>query len=257
MIPTSYTFKKTVEHTETLLTLPITKTQLAYRLVRQCDITDEKGRKHPKVLGSESQGIISQAILEKHISEGADFTSDLSLVSDETLEGIRRRGWSYEADEWGIQKPYDYIKSGKKGHLVRFDHGAHMLYDASGKVLPVGLFFEYISAYMDNKHYNLERAVEILKKNPNVDLQERRWGDGYIDNIPSYNASQGRDRCISFWWAPTTEEYRQLWTKCKELKGQYPSTNRYRAVFECDLLGLREGGAALHDTFYGPSDYDE
>lgn len=254
---TTYKSSSTIQHTETLHTLPVQGNVLAYKLVLLQTLLEQTGRKKKLSSPSSRQGLTTKSNVSKYRSGKPGLESGLSLVTDATLEGMRRRGWSYEPPDgeryaWTIEKPYDHIESGGTGNLVRFKQDAHMLYDASNKVLPVGMYFEYISAYMDNRSYDLKRAVEILKDNPNVDLETARWSDEYIDDIPHYNSESNRNRCISFWWAPTQKEYQQMWKKCKEIGSKYPSTNRYQAVFELDLLGLRAGGAAKHETFYAP-----
>ena len=67
-----------------------------------------------------------------------------------------------------------------------------------------------------------------------------------------YNVSEGCTESLSFYYAPTVEEMKNTWAHAKRINVRYPSTVLQRAVFDLDLLRLRESGAAKSDDFYGP-----
>lgn len=127
----------------------------------------------------------------------------------------------------------EYIIKGKDGIKFFLDD----------RVVPVALHFEYIQSNMDNMHYDLELAVEILKKNSQVTLITDRYDKSFISDIPSYNASPSRTKCISFIFSPTIEQATMLWEEQKKIDEKYPHGARFKAVLDLDLLGLHSGGA--------------
>jgi len=259
----THEFSRTVKQQDSLQTISLKNGVVAYFITETWDLVDKEGR--PKFKASEPhtrQGLVTQKKLDDYLSGKCGLGgNDFELVTPKIMEGLRRRGWNYgqeERLEWALPHPFDAVRSGKEGkdfHIVKFLNDCHMMEDSAGKKLPVGMHFDYIDANMNNKSYDLEKAVEILNKNPNIDfLYDQYKPDDPIQAIPHYNVSEGSSRYLGFWWAPTVKEYRRLWKKCLSIGGNYPSTNRYRAVFELDLLGLRKGKAAKFKSFYGAYD---
>ena len=144
-------------------------------------------------------------------------------------------------------------------NLVRLDHGSHMAFDRHGNSLPVAMLFEYIHARIVDGCYDLEKAAEILRKDPRVRFipGDRPGEQGIIQPVPYYNSRAGSSRHIPFWFMPTADDAKRLWEKQKAMGGTYPSTRGHEAVFELDMLGLRAGGAALYDKFYKSTEYAE
>jgi len=249
---------RTVQQNDHLETIRLKNGVFAYKLTESWSLVGKEGR--PKFTTSKPQtcqGLVTKKRLDDYLSGKCGLGgSDFEVISPEILEGLRKRGWSYgesERLEWAQPFPFDAARSGKEGkdfHVVRFICDSHMMEDATGKKLPVGIFMDYIAAGMHNINYDLDRAAEILKKNPNIEFVYRE-SDNPVRPIPYYNVSEGRTQCLEFWWAPTVKEYRRMWKKCLSLGGTYPSTNRERAIFELDLLGLRKGKAAKFKSFYG------
>lgn len=136
---------------------------------------------------------------------------------------------------------------------------SHRLFDVEGRPLPVGMHFSYIDGRFDNGTYDLNKALEILRKRDDIRfIAEDRWQKaGEINRIPGYNAERGRDQCIAFMWMPSVEDYRRMVAKCEEYGHQYPSVMRYQAMFDLDIFGLRAGGAAKFNDFYGHEEPDD
>jgi hypothetical protein len=262
-----YETSNTVKQEDSLQVIRLKNKLLVYKILKTFSIEDRKGR--PKLKASEPmsfQGIARAKGLEDYLSgKSGLYEYDLSLVSPQTMEGLRSRGWSYGTEErlaWALPDPFDVVSSGADYHVVKFIHSCHMLEDSTGKKLPVGLYLDYIKARMTNKVYDIKKAVEILEKNPNIEFNHGRDKDDPIQSVPYYNASCGNHH-IGFWWAPTVREYRRMWKKCLSYgSSSYPSTHMERAIWDLDLLGLRKGKAAKFKDFYGEEespnyDYDE
>lgn len=189
------------------------------------------------------------------------------LGTPELVEAIRTHGWL--DDEFhklirdDIETPYTRWMTGgyKVEDIILFEGGAHMCHDWQGVPMACAIAFDYLSARMNNGQYDLERALEILKARKDI----RFWGatrwekDGEIRRVPGYNQSRGCHTFISFVWMPSREDYLKMWARAKSYGQAHASTERYRAVFDEDLLGLRAGGAARYDDFYGhvPDDASE
>jgi hypothetical protein len=232
---------------------------VVYRLTM--NITRGVRAKGPKVIVSE--GITSTRGLSA-FRNGADhmppYRKDRGglLVEDSFREMMRASGWVgddiYKAFEAASKDPYTRFVEGKAtaANLVFVDASNHMTYDIEGEPLPTAVLFTYIEAHMDNGHYDLEKALAILKARDDIRfVGDNRWTPAdQVANIPGYNAEPGRDRCIGFVWMPKVEDYRRMLAKCAKYKDAWTSMNRYRAVFDLDILGLRAGGAAKLDDFY-------
>lgn len=56
--------------------------------------------------------------------------------------------------------------------------------------------------------------------------------------------------CLDFIWMPSQEDYLKMWERIKTYPLTFSLFDRFQAIFDEDLLGLRAGGAAYHDDFY-------
>lgn len=197
----------------------------------------------------------------------------LCYVSDELLHFLQFRGadWlpeernAYYAKHGELGPPRPEVsdepftaltEGGSFDNVAYIDWGNHQAWDRQERALPVARSFSYISARMHNGCYDLERAAAILQARDDVVLFAKRWGDRLIHTIPHYNATSSQTHHLSFLWQPTAEDCRKVEARCQEIGGKYPSTNWRKAVFDLDLLGLRAGGAAKYDDFWG-NDKDE
>ena len=174
-----------------------------------------------------------------------------ALVKPAMLKSLQRFGWGgKDNNHTSSRHKYMYkntFAATKQGYgvLVRFDNFTCMVYDVNGDVLPVAIWCDYISASIDNYHYNLSKVVSILKKRNDISFVTNG-----VEPIPHYNNESGLDSYIGFYWQPYIKDYKQMWAKCKKIGGDYTSNNMYQAIFEEDLLGLRAGGAARFGNFY-------
>jgi hypothetical protein len=131
--------------------------------------------------------------------------------------------------------------------LVRLDYDSHMAFSIKGAPYPVAKQFDYIEGTLDNLHYDLEKAVQILSKRKDVQLvkseQPHYNSNPYILEIPYYNRGDGRYDYVAFRWIPTVQTYRKVWKKCLAVEKDYPSTRIREVALGMDLFGLRKGGA--------------
>jgi len=193
-------------------------------------------------------GILCMAtpeLLDFHAKQGCDWS-----------EPVQRAYWR-EHSELGPprpgaeEKPLTALEAGASEDLVVFlDWSNHQIFTRTKEPLPWAKVFEYISAHIDNGHYDLKKLVEVLTKRDDVVLVPEKYGDSFIQTIPGYNATAARNQTVTFLWQPSVEDYRAMVDECERLGGSYPSTNWRKAVFTLDLLGLRAGGAAKYDDFH-------
>lgn len=267
-----YENKVTIERTLTVQVLEIGDGLCAFKLVTMDRLVHASpgtvfqslGNEHP---AKEIQGIIGRAEMDAYLAgeQKLEPIKGLRLMTSEAMDNIQAWGWSWlqGRDSAAIVRPdvFDAFADGASlDGLVNIDSMSHMVFDRHGEPLPQALVLDYLKGNLDNGHYDLKKAVAILRGNPRVRfIDENRYRDEWVffgenDNpvmaIPAYNMSESRDAYIAILWRPTHDEYRAMWEKCRQMEPKYPSTANARAIFELDLLGLRAGGAALFDDFF-------
>lgn len=213
-------------------------------VVFRCEQEIRTGRRKPKLSSWEgfcrakkppSPGNEKPALKE---DEGWLFTTQAAL------DEVARHGWSRPNEKGGWDFPLHegmtetpFTDLGRKDLvLVRAEGGGHMVFDRKGKALPVGRRVDYIEYRMDNGHYDLDKAVQVLSKRSDIhDLQR--------EPIPYYNRDEGRTETLIFTWAPNVRTYRRAWKWCQEQDTEYPSTRFAYAIESLDLWGLARAGA--------------
>ena len=83
--------------------------------------------------------------------------------------------------------------------------------DMDEKLIPLPISLNYIDGNLDNKHYDLDKVLEIIKANPSCFVSSD-GGDASlikIQNIPYYNADEDRTKFIDCKYLPTDEEYKE------------------------------------------------
>lgn len=240
------------------------------------DEDGHKSRKRDVIQGFATEDKFKTWIPGRPSTYDTGFSVSLSLVAAGFREKVQQYGtpggafddkWSHK--DWSkitIDKPFDALKNGASiDNIVQVSFGQDgMLYDREGDVLPVAIVCNYMTnMYTDNSRYDLKKAVDILWDNPavaffsgnrNVDIIEDK--NDVILGIEYYNSSPKSNHHLQFLWRPTVSECRGLWAMQLSYKGTYPSTDKGRAMFDLDVLGLRKGGAALYDDFYSSREYD-
>ena len=81
--------------------------------------------------------------------------------------------------------------------------------DMDEKLIPLPISLNYIDGNLDNKYYDLDKVLEIIKANPSRFVTSD-GGDASlikISNIPYYNADEDRTKFIDCKYLPTAEEY--------------------------------------------------
>ena len=213
-------------------------------LVYRCEREAQTGRRKPKLSSWEgfcpvkkppSPGNEKPSLKE---DQGWFFTTQASV------EAVARYGWTCmgESREWvyplheGMSKT-PFTDVGRKDLvLVRAEGGGCMVFDRKGKALPVARGVDYIDWCVDNGHYDLDKAVEVLSKRSDIHDLRR-------EPIPYYNQDSGRTETLVFTWAPDVRTYRRAWKWCQGLNVHYPSTRFPYAVDKLDLWGLARAGA--------------
>lgn len=209
---------------------------------------------------AEKEGLARLSLLEEHLAGKSLFPENapnIGLFPKDFPKLAAQFGYSEGREKAGkadpdfeSSRPFSMLVSGKAtvDQLQLVDVARELLFDRDGKILPVGIPFEYIMAGMHNARYDLELALEILKKNDRVRFLDHY---GYPANppkiltIPGYNATDHQTRYLHFVLEPTADEMQRLWERQLSYDSRHPTTEVYRAEFELDILGLRQGGAAL------------
>ena len=81
--------------------------------------------------------------------------------------------------------------------------------DMDEKLIPLPISLNYIDGSLDNKHYDLDKVLEIIKANPSRFVTSD-GGDASlikICDIPYYNADEDRTKFIDCKYLPSDEEY--------------------------------------------------
>ena len=180
---------------------------------------------------------------------------DVVLMTDAVLRCYQEHGYDvhYEKDVQescglteddldALRSPFTALSKGLKVTPVKCDYSSHMLFHPEkDEIYPVAIFLNYIEAGLDNKKYDLPKALSILEGRSDVRVLKAN-GKG-IDRIPYYNASDDRNECIEAYYMPTHEAANRLWQTSKKIDSEFPSCNFEKAIDVIDALGLIAGGA--------------
>lgn len=81
--------------------------------------------------------------------------------------------------------------------------------DMDEKLIPLPISLNYIDGRLDNKHYDLDKVLEIIKANPSRFVTSDGGDASLIEicDIPYYNAEKDRTKFIDCKYLPTDEEY--------------------------------------------------
>ena len=112
--------------------------------------------------------------------------------------------YSYNIDENAADNNKVYV-------LVRIHD--YILRDMDEKLIPLPIALNYIEGCLDNKHYDLDKVLEIIKANPShfVTMDGDDASLIKIEDIPYYNADENRNKFISGKYLPTDEEYNEFY----------------------------------------------
>ncbi len=222
----------------------INKKVFAFRFTQSCT-NDRDGEEKATVVSE--QGLCDRKGLTA-LRKGV-WPRQITMVlgyDPETFEQLQRFGyWMLHGSRRGTtlpsENPYDFlINGGNPEHLVRVDPCDYSTWRLDGTLLPTGMIFDS-EARMNGEHYDMTKAAAILTERDDVTFVMRNHGYRPLTEIILPDNPPGGH--MSFVWTPNQEQ--------AELLHANRST-RYNLVFEHDMLGLRAGGAALHDTFYAP-----
>lgn len=134
--------------------------------------------------------------------------------------------------------------------IILFNGWDNSWVDIAGRYIPQAFVYSYMNGKMDNGAYDLGKVLELLRDDPRITFRnfERRSYDRQVSNdviqqIPYYNASEGRSAQLSFIFSPTVEDMLKVNEWMVQNKGtKEVSWNRmkYQAVDALDLLGIKQ-----------------
>lgn len=89
--------------------------------------------------------------------------------------------------------------------MFLMDTGRQLLYDRYYNQVVIPIYFDYISEHLDNEHYDLDSAIDILKQDVHVVNRESIK----IIDIPCYNANEYCNKTIELQYLPELEDYKK------------------------------------------------
>jgi hypothetical protein len=134
------------------------------------------------------------------------------LMKEQIKEVVRTFPYGYDElfkqfEECTVEKPFTHITENGLEDVELLTYASDdNLYALDKIALPKAIHFEYVTALTDNRHYDLEKMVEVLSSRPDIKFILSPW-EKVIKGIPYYNAEEGRDLCIEFIWYPTEETF--------------------------------------------------
>lgn len=169
-------------------------------------------------------------------------------LTPEEVEAIRKYGWctygplkESELKQLTFKHELDLDRV-KKGELqlVRLDGSDHKMYTLDHAPLTVGIHFDYISARMNNGHYDLKKVLSQLKRRKDI-----VWlnNDGYVGEpeileVPYYNNETGCRRYLHFFWGPDNATYRKVINHMNSKNCRWSCI--FRAIRELDALNIEQ-----------------
>lgn len=191
------------------------------------------------------EGINTQKTIDKLINELKSGNSkpdiensEYYVINSSFIKKMKYHGfWGGDANDLtkNIQNSPFSTLCKNKGTIVRLDYSAHMAYDLNDVPIPCALRFNYIAGSMNNKYYDIKKALMILSKRDDVRGLKRY-------SIPYYNRETDKDEGFEFYWMPKLEDYIKVLDKSYK---KYVGVDFYRTVSDLDIFGLRSGGATL------------
>ena len=267
-------FKRTVQTTKNV-TVNLSPINDRWSLF-QCAVTTIKtiGQRKPTVKRTTHEGITDAKGI-RQLKNGVSSakwptlkrdksTSSIVACRPEMLILLRKKGWmgehpcpedvpESEMPDLLVDKPWTAQEQGDELVFIEMFSAGHLAFTLDGAPLPVCKPFDYTMAQFDNRSYDLAKAVSILEARSDVRLYPPdRHSKNLVTGIPHYNADGERTHQIAFFWYPEVEDYRRVIAEAQNYNRGTPNTfDIHRACFELDLFGLRAGGAARFDNYYG------
>ena len=180
------------------------------------------------------------------------------LVAPETIKKLKS-GCTWELlDELCREKrPFDAVTEGRLGaeDVYWVSAGDCGIKDRKGRLVPVAQHGDYMHGHFKDGSYDLFEVVKLLNADSRVVAarnSQRKDCPLEVSHVPSYNAGRGCHFQVEFLFCPTEEDMLKLEAASA---GRGVASEFWEIAFEIDLLGLRAGGAAYCDTYYGEKKY--
>ena len=137
-------------------------------------------------------------------------TSQFKLYNKEVLE-LSRNTLLFQdykkIDKLMIEKPYSYVMDNGLEDVVNLNFYSYdnNVYKTDDSKCAKAFHLNYISGHIDNKNYDLEKSLEILKSRDDIHLYSND-----IEKVPYYNADDADHKCLDFKWSPTDEDFDKI-----------------------------------------------
>lgn len=254
--------------------MEVTKGAYVYRSTEHRTLSDASGHVMEAADPIMRQGFVSESGLERLLS-GAPYSNIewLGYMCNGRLAALR--DWGFQRAMWGDDnlsvdafieeesRPFEAYAEGRatEENLVVVRNSSHQVFGIDDAIKPTAMHADYIKARFSNDCYDVEALALLLLARDDVVIfadTGRNEGpkiaetvDEAISRIPYYNASDFQSHYVRCLWRPSREQMQAMWERAQEIDTKYPSTKMWEAAFDLDCLGLRKGGAALFDEFWG------
>lgn len=149
----------------------------------------------------------------------------------------------------GLVEAFDRAAAGEMFtalEVVHINWDDMSVQDMHGQQLPVAVEFDYIFGEISEADYPLDRVLDHLSQHPEIELiedEENVLSSGVtarpgLQEIPYYNAEEGKEWALRFWWQPTPESYAKVWAHSAKVNRECPILGLQASALELDLFGI-------------------
>lgn len=181
----------------TIHTIPITNNFYAYKKQIYID----------GALNSSTEGIVDEDITSITMEiRHSDYHMYDKTFRERLRTSIEKFKIFQKSEAYIILCPYTHILNNglAEADLLFVDY--HEVLDIQNNQLPMSVHMDYMGkAELNNKKYNLNEALNILRKRSDVHI----CGDG-IKYIPQYNWEENMQKYIECFWIPDEEDWRNV-----------------------------------------------
>lgn len=128
----------------------------------------------------------------------------------------------------------------------------HSIVDRRGMPVPTAFQFNYLAGGLHNGCFDLEKALRVMKSNPEIEIVPERHTARLIRPVPYYNQDDGIQMCIEAVWRPGAESWQRLLDRSSgevDRTGSRPTRFRRESLLlEYDVLGLVAAGCRIKNV---------
>lgn len=217
-----------------------------------------------------NDGIVSESILKKIIKEPhhfekikrSDQDTNFMFFHNDAIELLKKFNRKKELEDFNKENKISLMEALKNDdyqlyEYLKNDNLYHLFRNNNNEYIHEPIVLCYIEAGLDNYNYDLDTFAEYLSTKNNLSfIVEEGYGrqvildtplqgneeniDRIIQDIPRYNAEEGKDETINLVYYPTSDELKEMaeWKYDKNSKIKEIFNLKNYIVFE--MLGGKE-----------------